>query len=213
MTQPTFSPEVARTTNTEYVEPKPPFERGELFALGAAAGAIVAAAISQYLDKSKSNSALDVAQTNGSTTLDAVKEVAKSGTKTAQSTLNRVADQAEAAFGSAGDAKNTAKRSGGILGGLFRSSNASQSTAASLADVAKDRAASALKQAGKDPYAVSGSVTETLREQLGSGGNDATKQQRGLGNTLRGLFGSASETTKQATSDTSAASSSVTDSI
>jgi hypothetical protein len=185
---PTNEPPFSHDSATHNNQAKPQLDRSEMFALGAAAGAVVAAAISQYLESRQPKTGLEQAQDQGGQVLENLQNATKSGTKQVQGTLNRVSEQIEATLGAASDAKDTAKTRG-----RKQSSRLKGALGAALGGVA----ATALERAGEDPYAVSGSVRETLKEQA----DNTSSSTRGLGSSLKGLVASASDTTRSAAKD------------
>jgi len=76
----------------EYYGSGTQFDRSEMFALGAAAGAVITAAISEYLDRRKPKTPWEKAQARGAEALDALSTSAHVGKKRAQKVVQTVSD-------------------------------------------------------------------------------------------------------------------------
>jgi hypothetical protein len=125
-------------------------DRSEMFAIGAAAGAIITAAISEYLERRKPQTPLEKAQARGAELLDTLAQTKKSATKKARK-----------------QAKQTRKDAIGIKDAAVGALGLAAS--AGVIDKVRDYASSTAERVVGDPYAVSGSLRETIKERLGSG--------------------------------------------
>lgn len=183
------------------------WDRSEIFALGAAAGAVITAAITEYLDRRKPKTAWEKAQARGAEAVEAVTAGAKRGRKQAKGYADVASEYVQDVLEAApkqwkqtkkSAAKQTKQMRKQAIGLKEAAAGVVGAAAAnSVVDKVRDYATSAAERVG-DPYAVSGSIKETLKEQyeslLGSSSNGK------LSDTAREVGGSAVETIKQVAS-------------
>jgi gas vesicle protein len=216
------------------------FDRSELFAIGAAAGAVVAAGVSQYLERRrKPQTPLEKAQALGAEALDVLSDRTRTGRKRLKHQAAVAEDYAEDLLDTT--RKTWAKTSKDAKKQLARTSKEAKKSLAHTSKEARKRGQKASKEAshfadvaaatlgasaiagtGKlrelaehaaervigDPYAVSGSLRETLRERADELADAArsgklTKQARETGEsaleTIKHAAGTVTESLKDYT--------------
>jgi hypothetical protein len=175
-------------TERAYESQNVELDRSELFALGAAAGAVIAAAISSYLERRQPETALERAQAYGSDALASLQDATQlqgtgnPATKWWQGTRKSARRQAKAA-------KQAAGLGGATAGGLMAA------TSGKTGNKGRKYAEQVAERLVGDPYAVSGSIEETLKERFGNAGSALRgltgRQGSGIGSTLTGILGGA----------------------
>ncbi len=185
-------------------------DNSEMFALGAAAGAVVTAVINEYLERRRPKTAWERAQARSADALDALSYSAKQSRKRARSYVDDATDYVQDALGVRPSAwkktkksvKKARKQASKQALGIKEATVAALGTvaAANVVDTVRDYASSATERVVGDPYAVSGSIRETIKDSVGNlrlGGNDSGFTER-----AREVSGSAVETLKSAASTT-----------
>ena len=184
------------------------FDRSEMFAIGAAAGAVITAAISEYLERRRPKTAWEKAQERSADALNAVTGSAKRSTKLAKGYVDVASDYVQDVLDSAPktwqqtkkqtkkNAKKQRKQASKQVTGLKEAAVAALgvSAASSVVDKVRDYATSTTASIAGDPYAVSGSIKETLKERY-----DSARSIAGDGK-LTELGGTAIETLKSVAS-------------
>lgn len=151
-------------------------DRSEMFALGAAAGAVITAAVTEYLERRKPKTAWEKAQARSAEALDTLSDTAKLSRKQARKYVGSASQYVQDMFDTRPSrweqtkksAGKTTKRARQQVIGLKEAAAAAVGTVAvsGVVDKVRDYASSAGERALGDPYAVSGSIRETLKEQL-----------------------------------------------
>ncbi len=177
-------------------------DSGEMFALGAAAGAIITAAISEYLERRKPKTPWEKAQARGAEALTSLSTSAKAGSERARNYVDVATEYVQDAIDITPKAwqqtkkrsKKRSKRKQGL--GLKEAAAAALGVSATtgVIDKVRDYASSATERVVGDPYAISGSIKETLKERLGTGGS--TSSNGHLTDKIQDASGSAFETLK-----------------
>ncbi len=153
-------------TDQPYGEQSLPFDRSELFALGAAAGAVVTAAVAAYLERRQPQTAWEKAQAQGAEALSKLSGTSAGLTQRLQGRTNTKSRWWKQTKKATAKQRKGGRRSagrGGFAAGLFGTAAADTSR-----KKARTAAARAAERLVGDPYAVSGSLEETLKEQLGN---------------------------------------------
>jgi hypothetical protein len=185
-------------------------DHSEMFALGAAAGAVVTAAINEYLERRRPKTAWERAQARSADALDALSYSAKQSRKRARSYVDDATDYVQDALGmrpstwkqTKKSVKKARKQASKQAAGLREATVAALGTvaAANVVETVRDYASTAAERVVGDPYAVSGSIRETIKDSVGNlhlGGTDS-----GLTERAREVGGSALETIKSAATTT-----------
>lgn len=154
----------------------PQLDRSEMFALGAAAGAVITAAVTEYLERRKPKTAWEKAQARGAEALDTLSGTARMGRKQAGKYVGSASQYMQDIFDTRPSrweqtkkgARKTTKRARQQAVGLKEAAAAAVGTVAisGVVDKVRDYASTAGERALGDPYAVSGSIRETIKEQL-----------------------------------------------
>ncbi|HEX6287884.1 MAG TPA: hypothetical protein VFZ66_01775 [Herpetosiphonaceae bacterium] len=178
-------------------------DRSEMFALGAAAGAIITAAISEYLERQKPKTPWEKAQVRSAEALASLSSTAKVGTQRAKGYADLASDYVQDMIETTPKtwkqtkkrAKKQRKQASKQMIGLKEAAAAAlgMSAATGVMDKVRDYAASATERVVGDPYAVSGSIRETLKERFGTVSTDGK-----LTDKIQDASGSALETLKSA---------------
>jgi hypothetical protein len=172
------------------------FDSSEMFALGAAAGAIVTAVITEYLERRKPKTPWEKAQARGAEALTTLSTTAKAGSERARGYVDAATDYVQDAIDitpkTKKRSKKRSKRKQGF--GLKEAAAAAIGVSATtgVIDKVRDYASSATERVVGDPYAVSGSIKETLKERLGTSGSSNGH----LTDKIQDASGSAFETLK-----------------
>jgi gas vesicle protein/uncharacterized protein YciW len=178
-------------------------DRTEMFALGAAAGAIITAAISEYLERQRPKTPWEKAQAKGVEALSSLSGSAKAGSQRAKEYVGAASDYVQEVIEttpkswqkSKQRSKKQSKRARQQTIGLKEAAAAALgvSAATGVVDKVRDYASSAAERVVGDPYAVSGSIKETLKERFSSNGSSSNGH---LTDKIQDASGSALETLK-----------------
>jgi hypothetical protein len=178
-------------------------DRTEVFALGAAAGAIITAAISEYLERQRPKTPWEKAQARGAEALSSLSGSAKAGSQRAKDYVGVASEYVQEVIDSTPKgwqkskqrSKKQSKRARKQAIGLKEAAVAALGVSAvtGVADKVRDYASTAAERVVGDPYAVSGSIKETLKERFGTNGSSSNGN---LTDKIQDASGSALETLK-----------------
>ncbi len=162
-------------------------DRSEMFALGAAAGAVLTAAVTEYLERRRPKTAWEKAQARGAEALDTLSDTARLSRKQAQKYVGAASEYVQDVFDTKPSkwkqtkksVRKRTKRAQKQAIGLKDAAAAAVGAVAvgGVVDKVRDYASSASERVIGDPYAVSGSLRETLKESLGNVRNATANSQ------------------------------------
>lgn len=176
------------------------FDRSEMFAIGAAAGALVTAAISEYLERRRPKTPWEKAQARGAEALSSLSGTAKVGSQRAKEYVDAASDYVQEVIDTTPKSWQKTKKRGkkqrkqSQALGLKEAAVAALgvSAATGVVDKVRDYASITAERVVGDPYAVSGSIKETLKERFGS----SSSSNGHLTDKIQDASGSAFETLK-----------------
>ena len=139
-------------------------DRSELFALGAAAGAVLTAAVTEYLERRRPKTAWEKAQARGAEALDTLSDTARSSRKQAQRYVGAASEYVQDVFDTNPSKWNQTKKSARKRTKLAQKQAIGLKDAATAAvgavavggvvDKVRDYASSATERVIGEPYAV-----------------------------------------------------------